>query len=128
MSACQEAARAPLIAGNVEVTTPFPGQRNSAVYLTLQNTTRQSIVVTSVSSAEYGSVEIHETRVAGGIARMHKLSELTIPARSTIAFARGGMHLMLMQPDKDIESVTLTFYANDTPLLSVVAPVSQGSQ
>ncbi|MDI1295684.1 MAG: copper chaperone PCu(A)C [bacterium] len=40
-------------------------------------------------------VEMHESMNAGGVVTMKPLSSVDVPAKSTVAFAPGGKHLML---------------------------------
>ena len=111
--------RAPLVATDIAVSRPMPGTAMSAGYLTLTNNTTQAIRITRVSSPEFASVEMHESVLEDGMARMYPLGELTILPGQSIEFARGGKHLMLMRPLDNIESVTLEFYAGKAMLLSV---------
>jgi copper(I)-binding protein len=46
---------------------------------------------------------------------------LSIPAGESAYFERGGKHLMLMQADENIETVTLQFHSGTALLLSVIA-------
>lgn len=100
----------------------------SAGYLSLTNNTNDEINITSVSSDSFARVQIHESTLENGIARMHKIEQLTLPAKSTVAMARGGKHLMLMNPLEQQDGmlptrVTLTFFDGDDALLSVDASV-----
>jgi periplasmic copper chaperone A len=54
--------------------------------------------ITSARSPSFGSVELHETRVADGISRMRPVPELRLPPDGSAVLKPGGMHLMLMQP------------------------------
>jgi len=93
----------------------------AAGYLELINQSGKDVRINRVSSPEYGSVEMHETVVEDGIARMREIPELEIADGDTVVFERGGKHLMLMQPVGTPETVTLNFYSDDVLLLSVSA-------
>ena len=110
---------APLVAGNVIVTDARPGTGMRAGYFSLTNTTGEAIVVTGVRSPQFTAVEMHETVLTNGIAQMRKLDSITLAPRQTTEFAPGARHLMLMGPTGDTESVTLQFFAGDTPLITV---------
>jgi len=125
--ACTGESRPPLVADDIVVSRAMPGMTMSAAYLSLQNNSAEAITITRVSSNEYDSVEMHQSSIEDGVARMRKLPELTIPAGSAVALQRGGRHLMLMHPTGPAESVTLDFYSDDTLLLSVVAKVAPES-
>ncbi len=109
----------PLVATNIIVSKPLPGTTMSAGYLTLTNNTTQAIKITRISSPEFESVEMHESVLEDGMARMYALGDLMILPGHTVEFARGGKHLMLMRPLDDIASVTLEFYAGKAMILSV---------
>jgi iron complex transport system substrate-binding protein len=49
-----------------------------------------------VSSTAAAQVEVHESRVEAGIARMRPVGTIAIEPGATVAFAPGGLHLMLM--------------------------------
>ncbi len=112
---------APLVVENVIVTRPMPGMKMSAGYLSLTNNTDTPIRVTRVTSSQFGSVELHESTVEDGVARMRAISELVVPAHDTATLERGGKHLMLMKPGGDSNDVSLNFYDGDQLLLSIAA-------
>ena len=68
---------------------------------------------------QLGSVELHESVIEDGVARMVALDELALQPGATVQFAPGGKHLMLMRPGDDLVSVTLEFHAGDTVVLRV---------
>ena len=109
----------PLAASDVVVTASMPGMQMSAGYLTLTNNTDSDIVVTRVTSPQFGRVEMHETVIENDVARMRKLEELVVPANGQVSFERGGKHLMLMQPASDGDAVTLNIYSAEAVLMSV---------
>ena len=119
LAACSQVALPPLVASDVEITTPPPGMTMRAGYLTLTNNTDAPITITDVSSSEFAKVEIHETRIDDGIASMHRLHELVVPPRGSVRLERGGKHLMLMQPRDAIEAVSLQFSSGESPVLDV---------
>ena len=90
-----------------------------AAYLRITNATPADITITGVSSPQFEAVEMHETQVSDGISRMRKLESLTIPANGSVAFERGGKHLMLLRPQGEMERTTLTFNADSMPVLTV---------
>jgi copper(I)-binding protein len=109
----------PLVVSDLEVTRPMPGRDMSAAFFVVTNNTDQSIRITEVTSPQFAGVEIHETTVTDGVARMRELDVLDIPAQGRVVLERGGKHLMLMQAQDLGDSATLQFLSNGTPLLSV---------
>ncbi|HWN30953.1 MAG TPA: copper chaperone PCu(A)C, partial [Burkholderiales bacterium] len=43
-----------------------------------------------------GSVEIHSMRLENGIMKMRQLESLELPAKQTVKFEPGGLHIMLL--------------------------------
>jgi copper(I)-binding protein len=122
LAACGGAAP-PIVASDVVIRPPMPGMQMSAGYLTLQNNSSEDITIDRVTSPQFGQVEMHETVVEDGIAKMSALGPLVLPAGATVAFKPGGKHLMLMRPGDNLDRVTLEFYSADTIVLSIsVAP------
>lgn len=120
-AACGGNAGPPIVATDVVVTAPGAGMPMAAGYLRIDNRSGSDIRITRVSSPEYGSVEMHETVVEDGIARMRAIPVLEIANGEAAVFERGGRHLMLMQPVGEPRTVTLNFYSGDVLLLNVSA-------
>ena len=123
-SACGSEPQPPLVATQIVIIEPMPGKQMTAGYLSLTNHSNALISITSVSSPEFESVEIHESLLDDGVAKMRRIPELSIPANTTVALERGGKHLMLMRPTGTPTQVTVNFQSGDTTLLSVRAPVT----
>ena len=115
---CSSEQGPPLTVTDIELTEPMPGRSMSAGYLVFENSGRESVRITSVTSPQYGMVEMHETRLEDGVSRMRKLPELVVEPGDSVRFERGGKHLMLMRPNEDLSTVTLNFYSDDTLVLA----------
>jgi copper(I)-binding protein len=124
LGACSDDSLPPLVASNIEITEPMPGKKMSAGYFALTNNTDSVITISSVVSPEFESVEVHESLLENGVAKMRRIPELSIPAKSTVTLERGGKHLMLMRPTGTTNQITLNFMSEDTILLGVQAPIS----
>ena len=127
LAACGGEAKAPLVASEIVITEPVPGRHMSAGYISLTNNTSDAINITHVMSPEFDAVEMHESLVEDGVAKMRPIEELVIPANSSVSLQRGGKHLMLMRPTGALDTVSLSFYSGDTLLLNVNAPVSRSN-
>ena len=121
VTACTDNSGPPLVASNVEIYRPMPGRHMSAGYLEIANNSGQAIRLTRVESPDFAAVEMHETRMEDGVARMRPLADLVIDAGATVRFEPGGKHLMLMRPSGTPDRVNLEFYADDTLILSIEA-------
>lgn len=126
--ACEKENRAPLLASSIEVTKPLSGMQMTAGYLTLTNNSSVTIDITKVLSDQYNAVEIHESTLDNGIARMRRVPVLRIAAGSSVTLERGGKHLMMIGPTGNNKSVSLKFFSGDTLLLSVDAPLIARSE
>ena len=122
LGACSDNTKTPLVATDIEIIEPMPGKKMSAGYLTLINNTDTAITISSVASPEFELVEIHESLLEDGVAKMRRIPELLIPADSALSLERGGKHLMLMRPTGTAKQVNLNFYSGDTILLGIHAP------
>ena len=120
-AACSGDPQPPLVASDVEITRPMPGMTMSAGYLSLTNHSDAPIRITRVTSAQFESVQLHETTIEDGVARMRSMPVLEIPAGETVTLQRGGKHLMLMRPTGSSATVSLSFLNDDKPLLRVEA-------
>ncbi|MBT8101873.1 MAG: copper chaperone PCu(A)C [Gammaproteobacteria bacterium] len=123
IGACGVEPQPPLVATEVVVTRPMPGMAMSAAYLSLTNNTDQPIHISRVTSAQFESVQLHESSIEDGVARMRAIPVLQIPAGETATLERGGKHLMLMRPRGTFESVSLQFFDDDDLILNVDANV-----
>ena len=119
VGACSAEPQPPLVATELVVTQPMPGAGMSAAYLSLTNNTEATIRITRVTSAQFGSVQLHESILDNGIARMRAIPALEIPAGETLTLQRGGKHLMLMRPTGPADVVSLQFFDDDNLVLSV---------
>jgi periplasmic copper chaperone A len=128
LAACGGGASAPLVAHDVRVTAARPGTSMSAGYLDLSNPGSEPVTITGVSSPEYARVDLHETVIENGVARMQGVGELVVEPGETLHFEPGARHLMLMQRRGDGQGVTLQFWSGDTLLLSVDASVGEDAR
>ena len=109
----------PVVASDVEITRPMPGMKMSAGFFVLTNNTSEPLRITAVTSPQFAAVEIHETTIEDGIARMRELEALVVPARSAVTLERGGKHLMLMRPVDLDDKVTLQLMSDGVPVLTI---------
>ena len=76
----------------------------SAGYMTIQNKSQNEISIEAILSDHFEKVTWHETFISkDGIAKMRMKKKPIIPALSKVTLKRGGKHLMLYQPSKEIE-------------------------
>lgn len=119
LGGCGGAPQPPLVASEVEITRPMPGRNMSAGFMVLTNNTDAAIRITAATSPQYATVEIHETTIEDGIARMRELGELVVPAHDSVTLQRGGKHLMLMRGDDTGDAVSVQFFSDGAPVLAI---------
>ena len=87
-----------------------------AAYFTLHNTSDSDIRIVDSSSELFDTTMIHDTLHKDGIAKMHHLNELIIPARQKVILAPLGKHMMLIDPDQPIltnQQIEITLISQD---------------
>ena len=122
VTACDRDDGPPLEINDVTVFAPLPGTRVSVAYMSIRNNTQADMVIGSIRSPQFASVNMHETRIVDGISKMTKVETVRIPARSTLKLAEGGLHLMLTKPCRSMapnQSVKLEFEYDADGLLIV---------
>ena len=85
----------------VTVTDAYAWSNNpdvGAAFLTLSNAGPTDCVLAGVTAQGFGVAELHTHRDEAGVMKMVKIDSLTVPAGGSHALARGGDHVMLMQP------------------------------
>jgi copper(I)-binding protein len=98
-----------LRAGGIAVSTPWaratpPGAKVGVGYLTLTSEGGDDRLL-RVESPIADRVELHETTIEGGVARMRFLSDgARIPAGGSVVLGPGGMHLMLVGLKRPLEA------------------------
>jgi len=118
---------APLVASDVVVKRGPPGtMQMSSAYFDIANNTSAAVTITAVTSPQYQAVDMHETVIEDGVARMRALDGFVIAPNSSVSFAPGARHLMLMRPvNAEGGQVTLEFHSGDSVLLTVTVAVSE---
>lgn len=133
-TACQQESNqqdsATLMEGEgIEVVDPWarPGSegRMSAVYFLISNFNDEDDVLTSVDTNVAQNAEVHESyEREEGMMSMREVPQLDLPAQSTVRFEQGGLHVMLMQlnrqlSDGDTFELTLTFEKSEPVTVEV---------
>lgn len=72
-------------------------------YLVIDNTTTEAINIVSVESEVFTQIEIHETIEKNGMMTMRPVAPLLIPANTTVKLGPGGLHLMMMNPNRELK-------------------------
>ena len=123
----------PLIVSHPWARASAPTARNGAAYLKIEAGSGAKDRLVGARSPVAETVEVHETTVTDGIARMRRVPGVGIASDQPVDLAPGGMHIMLMglkSPLKEGDSfpLVLTFEkAGDLTVEVVVeAPGAMG--
>ena len=106
------------------VQLPAVKGRPGAAYFTLR-TAHDATRLTGVASPRVERVELHESRMDGGVMRMGPLQDRSL-AGGVIRFAPGGKHAMLFGLDSGLRAgdrIPLTFSFDPAPPVTVEAEV-----
>ena len=128
LSAMSLSAFAELIVENAYIRESIPGAPNSAAFMTLNNTSDQDILLTSVNSELARATELHNHINDEGVMRMREVPEILIPAGQSVEFKPGGLHVMFMglaNPLKQGEQGTFTLVDQSGQEYPVQAPVKK---
>ncbi|MEX2549286.1 MAG: copper chaperone PCu(A)C [Nitriliruptoraceae bacterium] len=98
--------------GTVQAADPIAG--SSQVVLSITNDGDADDTLLAVETDAAVAIELHETRIEDGQATMERLDEVPLPAGETVRFQPGGLHLMMVGPDDEVElgatfDITLEF-------------------
>ena len=77
-----------------------PGAMMLAAYGELSNRGADDKVLIGAYSPDFKVAEIHKTVITDGMARMVHQPQLTIESNKQLLFKPGGLHIMLMQANK----------------------------
>ena len=81
-----------------------PGSAATSAYGNLKNNANEAIHIVSFKSDGFSNTSLHETRIDQGVSRMEHHSNWTIGPGEQLELQPGGMHIMLMQPTRDVET------------------------
>jgi len=86
----------PLVIGHPWSPPVAAGRPVGVAYLSITNNGNSADTLTGASSPRAASVQMHQTTLSEGMARMRPLAGLTIGPGKTVRIEPGGIHLMLM--------------------------------
>ncbi|MFN3973785.1 MAG: copper chaperone PCu(A)C [Dehalococcoidia bacterium] len=105
---------------------PSPNMAGAvAAYFRIVNTGTVSDRLTGAEAPDVaGTVELHETAIEGGMARMHAMHAFEVPAGGTLELKPGGKHIMLLNLKRELKpgdrfTLTLKFEKAGTVQVAV---------
>jgi copper(I)-binding protein len=100
----------------------------TAVYMVMILVADDADRLKSARSSAAESVEIHETRIEGGVMTMHRIDQLDVEPDTPVVFEPGGLHLMvigLKRPLKTGDSLPLVLEFAHAGKLTLEVPVGE---
>lgn len=91
-----------LLVEHAFIAQPPPGAMVAAGYMRVTNTGNQSVTVTGATCETFGEVDIHQSVVENGVARMVPQTSLVIAPGESVEFKHGSYHVMLMSPQIEL--------------------------
>lgn len=81
----------------------LPSSNVTSAYGKFSNQGAVSIEIVAITSDSFSRVSLHETRIQQGVSRMESHSSWILQPGNDLVLQPGGLHLMLMQPTRDIQ-------------------------
>lgn len=114
--------KASIVLDKARIVLGPPTIKVHGAYFELSNATQAQIAIIGASSKDYGRVEMHRSKVEGGMAIMEPVDSLIVEAGRSLQFEPGGLHLMLIEPARIMaskEKIMLTLHLSDKRKVSV---------
>jgi hypothetical protein len=96
LAACTGGQTVSLTVDDATYRPPLVDGGTGVAYFSITSNIADRIV--NVSSPDAAAIEIHESGDAGGMASMHRVESVELPAGKTVKFGPGGLHLMVISP------------------------------
>jgi copper(I)-binding protein len=107
----------------------MPQGQNSAAYLVIENGTASADTLLSVSTEIAETAEVHLSMLdTNGVMSMQMQEAVSIPARETVEFKPGGLHVMLINLKQDLktgDTFTLTLNFKEAGTIVIEVPVQE---
>lgn len=97
-----------------------------AGYMSLSNKGNRDLIIISVESENFSSIETHTSVEKNGMINMRQIDTLSIRAGETLHLKPGGVHLMMMKPLTDLspgDQVAVTLIFNDESKQTVLMEI-----
>ncbi len=107
-----------------------PGQKVSALFLTLENTADTDHALLKASGDVSAAIELHAHTHENGVMKMGQVDQVAIPAGGVTALAPGGYHIMLIGLKKTLkpgDKVALQLTFEDGSMQAIEAEVKRMS-
>ena len=98
----------PVFAGGFTVKNSWireapPGMKVLVAYMTLENGKDDALMLVGAVSSEFESIEMHHSIIKDDISGMVQQYSIRIAPYSTVKFEPRGLHLMLINPKRELK-------------------------
>lgn len=100
----------------------------SAVYMVIENTGDQPDRLLHAHCDAAQTVELHETKMEGGVMKMQPVDGIDVPAHGTVELKPGGLHVMLIGLTRDLnpgDTIEVELHFEHAGHVTVKATVSK---
>ena len=106
------------------IRAPIPGHSMTAAFLTINNTGKESCVLTSAASEYAEKIEFHTHQHINGMMMMRPVESVEVAVNSSLEFKPGGLHLMLFGvKEGHAESAEITLGTDNCGQVTFNAPI-----
>lgn len=109
------------------IPAPPRGSEALAGYGVIVNGTGSPVTITGVDGEDFERAALHRTEIEDGQARMRPVDALTIPPGGRAEMFPGGLHLMLLRPQRELapgDRVAIAFRLADGDVLEAEFVIS----
>ena len=127
-AACSNAPSEPLAVTEAWA-RPAPAGQNSAIYFQIDNPNTSPDSLLSASTSVAQATELHMSQMdSSGVMSMHPQHSVEIPASDVVEFKPGGLHVMLINLNKDLapgSTILLTLKFEKAGEMTLEVPVEE---
>jgi copper(I)-binding protein len=108
--------------------TMMEGKSVSAVYMVIRNEGGQADRLIRAESDVAETVELHETKMEGGMMKMEPVQGIDVPAGGQVELKPGGLHVMLIGLKRELavgDRLTATLHFERAGVVTLEAEVRQ---
>jgi len=99
---------------------------NGAVYFVIHNDSSAADELVGVSAEVAQAAEMHESKMTGDVMEMNQLETVPLGADEEVAFAPGGLHIMLINLTKELkigDEIAVTLHFSNAEDMKISVPV-----
>jgi len=115
-----------IVINAAHIRATIPGTNVTSAYMSLENKSDETVVLTGASSSVSDRIEIHQHIMNNGMMSMRQVKQLSIKEQDQVILQPMGYHLMIFNVKKPLlpeENVSLTLHFANQKDVEVSIPV-----